>query len=307
MSDFEILSTKHAEKLPCWDQLNELRERFQEEVLRGLEKDRILLQQDKMASIGQLAAGVAHEINNPMGFIMSNLGSLSEYAEALTQYIQVLEVMLDRFCPDEQKDHAAALRTNLDIAFISGDIGSLIRESRDGADRVKQIVHDLKDFARIDENFIKETDLNQCIRSTINIVKNELKYVAQLNLQLGDVPPVFCNSQQINQVITNLLVNAAQSIKGKGIITVKTWHEQDQVFFSVSDTGSGIPPEIVKRIFEPFFTTKPVGMGTGLGLTITYDLIRKHHGEISVESEPGKGSSFTVRLPLRQPDEDHIQ
>lgn len=304
MSDFETLSEQHARKLPCWDQLNELRERFQEEVLRGLEKDRILLQQDKMASIGQLAAGVAHEINNPMGFVISNLGSLREYAEALTQYIQVLEVMLDSYCPEEQKQHLAELRKSLDITFISGDISSLIRESQDGACRVKLIVHDLKDFARVDENFIKETDLNQCIRSTINIVKNELKYVAQLNLQLGELPPVCCNSQQINQVITNLLVNAAHSIKEKGIISVKTRCEQDQVFMTISDTGVGISPEILKRIFEPFFTTKPVGMGTGLGLTITYDIVRKHNGEITVESEVGKGTSVTVRLPVRQPEEE---
>lgn len=304
MNSSEKCGATSAGEPPCWEQLQELRDLFQEEVLRGLEKDRILLQQDKMACIGQLAAGVAHEINNPMGFIMSNLGSLKEYVENLTQYIQVLEVMLDRFCPPEQKGHVGVLRERLDIAFICDDVGSLVRESQDGANRVKQIVLDLKDFARIDENMVRESDLNQCIRRTTNIVKNELKYVAQLDLQLGDLPPVYCNSQQINQVVTNLLVNAAQSITGTGTITVKTWHEQSEVLIQIADTGSGISPEIVKRIFEPFFTTKPVGKGTGLGLAITYDIIRKHNGSITVESELGRGTTFTVRLPINQGEED---
>jgi two-component system NtrC family sensor kinase len=304
MSNLDELITQHAEKVPCWDQLQELRDKFQEEILRGLEKDRILLQQDKMASIGQLAAGVAHEINNPMGFITSNLGSLKEYSENLVQYIQVLEVVLDNFVPVDQKAHIAAMRKRLDIAFITDDIGSLVRESQDGANRVKQIVLDLKDFARVDENTMQETDLNQLIRRTINIVKNELKYVAQLDLQLGELPHICCNPQQISQVVTNLLVNAAQSITGKGTITVKSWQEHDQVLFKVVDTGCGIPPEIVKRIFEPFFTTKPVGKGTGLGLTIIYDNVRKHNGEISLESEPGRGTAFTVRLPIAQSEEE---
>lgn len=304
MSDFNKLSEQHAERLPCWDQLQELRERFQEEVLRGLEKDRILLQQDKMASIGQLAAGVAHEINNPMGFIMSNLGSFQQYTEALTQYIQVLEVILDSYCPDEQKRCVADLRKTLDIAFITSDIGSLVNESLDGANRVKQIVLDLKDFAQIDENSIKETDLNRCIRTTINIVKNQLRHVTRLELQLGELPLIQCNPQQINQVISNLLVNAAHAIKQNGTITVKSWQEQEHVLFLVADTGSGIPADIIKRIFEPFFTTEPVGKGTGLGLTITYDNVRKHNGEISLESEPGKGTTFTVRLPIHQPEEE---
>jgi two-component system NtrC family sensor kinase len=304
MSEFDRLSEEHAQKMPCWEQLQELRDRFQEEILRGLEKDRILLQQDKMASIGQLAAGVAHEINNPMGFIMGNLSSLKDYSENLVQYIQVLEVLLDRFVPEDQKLHLAVLRKHLDIGFIGEDIGSLVRESLDGAHRVKQIVLDLKDFAQIDENTMQETDFNQLLRKAINIVRNQLKYVAQLDIQLGELPLVCCNPQQISQVVTNLLINAAQSMTVKGTIMVKSWREQDQVLFKVADTGSGISPEIIKRIFEPFFTTKPAGKGTGLGLTIVYDNVRKHYGEIALESEPGKGTVFTVRLPIKQPEEE---
>ncbi len=163
---------------------------------------------------------------------------------------------------------------------------------------------DLKDFARIDESEFKESDINHCIRSTINIVKNELKYVADLDLQLADLPPVYCNSQQINQVMTNLLVNAAQSIDGHGKIRVATAKLDESVLITVSDTGRGISGEIMNQIFEPFFTTKPVGKGTGLGLTITYDIIKKHGGEIKVESEPDKGTIFTINLPLQRKTEE---
>ena len=278
----------------------QLEQRVQEEVRKNREKDAFMLQQDKMASIGQLAAGVAHEINNPMGFIMSNLGSLKGYTEALIQYVDFMDVLLDRFCPEEIKEQAVDLRKKLDIEYISQDTPLLVRESIEGADRVKQIVLDLKDFARIDESEFKEADINHCIRSTINIVKNELKYVAELDLQFSELPPVYCNSQQINQVMTNLLVNAAQSIEGRGVIKVTTAMQDESVIITVSDTGRGISGEIMKQIFEPFFTTKPVGKGTGLGLTITYDIIRKHNGEINVVSEPGKGTVFTIMLPIQR-------
>jgi two-component system NtrC family sensor kinase len=198
----------------------------------------------------------------------------------------------------EQAAQLAELRKSLDLTYILNDLESLLSESLEGADRVKQIVHDLKDFARMDETTVTETDLNQCVRSTVNIVRNELKYVAQLDLQLGELPLVTCNPQQINQVITNLLVNAAQAIEGHGTITVTTQQVERQVVLTIADTGSGIPPEVMKRIFEPFFTTKPVGKGTGLGLTISYDMVRKNGGEISVESEPGKGTTFTITLPV---------
>ncbi len=279
--------------------LNEqLEQRVAEEVEKNRIKDSFLLQQDKMASIGQLAAGVAHEINNPMGFIISNLKTLREYIQGLTGYIEAFE-QLHCLLPDVEQQRLAALRKQLDVAFITTDITPLLSESLDGADRVKQIVLDLKDFARVDEVDARETDLNQCVRSTVNIVRNELKYVAQLDLLLGEIPMVFCNPQQINQVITNLLVNAAQAIEGHGSITVTTFQEGEQVVLTIADTGKGMPEDVRKRIFEPFFTTKPVGQGTGLGLTISYDMVKKNGGDISVESEPGRGTSFTVRLPVQ--------
>ncbi len=275
---------------------DELEQRVKEELRKNREKDAFMLQQDKMASIGQLAAGVAHEVNNPVGFIISNLGTLKEYLVAIGDYIEKTGLMLtnQKSCSPDQFDE---LRTRLDIAFIMSDVGPLLDESLEGADRVKQIVRDLKDFARIDETGVKETDLNQCVRSTVNIVRNELKYVASLELDLGEIPMVLCNPQQINQVITNLLVNAAQAIEGHGVIRVVTSSEGSKVALRISDTGSGIPSDLLNRIFEPFFTTKPVGKGTGLGLTISYDIVKKNGGEIVVESELGKGTSFIITLP----------
>lgn len=300
MNNFNDLCAQYAERIACWDQLQELRERFQEEVLRGLEKDRILFQQEKIASVGLLAAGVAHEINNPIGYILSNLRSLADYLENITQYLAVMDVVLDQFCPDEQRAHLKELRHKLDIDFICSDIMSLVHESSDGAHRIKQIVMDLKDFAQIDDAQVKENDLNQCIRRTLNVIKHELRLVTHIHMKLGEIPLVQCNAQQINQLLSSLLLNAAQAIEGEGTITIKTWQEQQSILLSVTDTGSGIAPEIIKRIFEPFFTTKPVGNGIGLGLTVAYDIVRKHEGELRLESEPGKGSTFTVCLPLQR-------
>ena len=181
------------------------------------------------------------------------------------------------------------------------DIPPLIAESLEGAERVKRIVLDLKDFARTDENSLKQTDLNHCVQSTANIVRNELRYIADLNLDLQEIPLVICNPQQINQVIANILVNAAHAIDGHGRITVTTSHEQGRVLLTFTDTGRGIPPEIQGRIFDPFFTTKPVGKGTGLGLSISYDIVKKHGGEISLQSEVGVGTTFVISLPITGP------
>jgi two-component system NtrC family sensor kinase len=174
----------------------------------------------------------------------------------------------------------------------------LIDESSEGADRVKRIVHDLKDFARMEDGNFELVDLNDCVRSTINIVRNEIKYVADLDLKLGEIPPVNCSRHQISQVIINLLVNAAHSIRNHGSIIVSTYRENGHVVLKVSDTGHGMPEEVRKRVFDPFFTTKEVGEGTGLGLSISYSIVKKHGGEITVESCEGEGSVFTVKLPL---------
>ena len=258
-----------------------------------------LIQQDKMASIGQLAAGIAHEINNPMGFIASNLTSLGKYLERLNDYIALVEQEAGLSCDREGLERIATGKKRLKIDRIREDLDHLITESLDGAGRVKKIVTDLKSFARADGAGRQEpADLNQCIKDTINIVRNEIKYVATLRLDLGDIPLVRCNQQQISQVVMNLLVNAAQAISSQGEITVRTWHDSGVVSISVLDTGCGISKAHLTRVFDPFYTTKEIGKGTGLGLSISHDIIMKHGGEIVVESEERAGTLFTVRIPV---------
>jgi len=257
-----------------------------------------VVQQEKMASIGQLAAGVAHEINNPMGFISSNLGTLGKYVERFNDFIKAQSELIESLA---DKDAAAALREKrkvLKLDYLLEDGFELIKESLEGAERVRTIVKNLKSFSRVDEAECQDSDINECITSTINIVWNELKYKVNLVKDLGDIPFIKCHPQQLNQVFMNLLVNAAQAIEKQGEITVRTWHESGSLFASISDNGCGMTPAVINRIFEPFYTTKEVGKGTGLGLSITYDIIKKHNGEIMVESEPGNGTTFTVRLPI---------
>ena len=279
--------------------LNEqLEERVVEEVRKNREKDIRLLQHDKLASIGQLAAGVAHEINNPMGFIMANLTILKQCSAAMVQYINSVDEITAVGLSDRSKFALQETKKLLDIDYIMNELPQLLAESTEGAKRIKRIVLDLKDFARLDEQDIKEADLNQLVESTVNMVRNEIKYVARLDLQLCKLPLLFCHPQQINQVISNLLLNAAQAIDQQGIITIRTIQAGFWVILSVTDTGKGIPMELRNRIFDPFFTTKDVGKGTGLGLSISYDIVKKHGGEITVVSEVGSGTTFTVKLPV---------
>jgi two-component system NtrC family sensor kinase len=257
-----------------------------------------IIQQEKMASIGQLAAGVAHEINNPMGYITSNMNSLWKYAEKLAQFVEIQEQAIEKCADQETRAAIVDLKHQIKLDFVMKDFRNLISESLEGAQRVSKIVQDLKSFSRADSNEAISSDLNECIRSTLNVVRNEIKYVADLDLALGDISPVVCRPQQISQVVMNLLVNAAHSISGKGVITLITRQVDDFVEIIVSDTGSGISPEHIQKIFDPFFTTKEAGKGTGLGLAISMDIIRKHNGELLVTSEQGKGTTFTVRLPF---------
>jgi len=279
--------------------LNEtLEDRIKEEVRRSREKDNILLQQDKMASIGRLAAGVAHEINNPIGFINSNLVSLGKYVDKLKQYICQLESILKKPCDEQLPKEAATARATLKIDYVTKDIGALIDESNEGVERVRKIIQDLKTFSHKEEAEKTLTDLNGCIESSVNIVWNEIKYVANLKKELSAIPEIVCNPQQIGQVLINLLVNAAQAIKDHGEIIVRSWSDIDSAYVSISDTGSGISKENLQHIFDVFFTTKEVGKGTGLGLAISLEIVKKHGGELTVESEIGKGTTFTLRLPL---------
>jgi len=257
-----------------------------------------ILQSEKMASIGQLAAGVAHEINNPMGFMSSNLGTLKKYVAKLMEFMDAQGRAVAEVQPPETEERLSEARKRLKIDLVVEDVHQLIDESLDGAERVKKIVQNLKSFSRVDESECKMADVNVCIESTLNIVWNELKYKAEVVKELGEIPEVKCYPQQLNQVFMNLLVNGAQAIEKQGEIRIKTWNGDRYINISISDTGSGIPEDKIARIFDPFFTTKDVGKGTGLGLSIAYDIVKKHHGEIMVESVIGKGTTFTVRIPL---------
>lgn len=253
-----------------------------------------LLQQEKLASIGQLAAGVAHEINNPMGFITSNLSAMGKYVERLSLYIDSQQQLL----ADPPHPELEQLRKSLKIDYVLGDIPKLLAESTDGAERVRTIVQNLKSFSRVDQAERERANLNDCLESTLSIAWNELKYTCTVEKEYDpDLPPLFCYPQQLNQVFLNILVNAAHAIEKSGVIRIRTWHDDQFVYVSIGDTGRGIPEEIRHRIFEPFFTTKEPGKGTGLGLSISYDIVTKHGGTIVLESEVGKGSTFTIHLP----------
>jgi len=266
---------------------------------------RHLIQQEKMASIGQLAAGVAHEINNPVGFVMSNINTMGKFVDRLYQFINIQSDALGAL--SGHTEDAARLAKDVEekarrlkIDYVLNDMKNIIQESLEGADRVKRIVQDLKSFSRLDEAELKPNDINKGIESTINVVWNELKYKTVVKKEYGRIPLVRCNLGQLNQVFMNLLLNAAQAIEGQGTITVKTAVNDGHIEVVISDTGCGIPEDKINRIFEPFFTTKEVGKGTGLGLSIAYDIVKKHNGALSVSSEVGKGTTFTVSIPVME-------
>lgn len=257
-----------------------------------------ILQSEKMAAIGQLAAGVAHEINNPTGFISSNLRTLDKYVGRLIDFIQAQSEIIESLNAKQALEELKQRRKELKLDYIIEDIKEMIKESSDGTDRIRKMVQDLKTFSRTDEQEYKHADINECIETTINIVWNELKYKCTLNKEYGDIPLTKCYPQQLNQVFMNLLVNAAHAIEKQGEITIRSWQRDGLINVTISDTGCGIPRENLNKIFDPFFTTKDVGKGTGLGLSITYDIIKKHKGEIKVDSEIGKGTTFTISIPV---------
>jgi hemerythrin-like metal-binding protein len=295
----EQLETRVAERTRELGEANRqlLQERAeQQNLIKKLEQAHVqLLQSEKMASIGQLAAGVAHEINNPIGYVNSNLGSLDKYVRDLLRMLQAYE--------SETGTNASAaiqaLRREIDIEFLREDAGNLLKESLEGVDRVKRIVQDLKDFSHVDEAEWQWANLNRGLDSTLNVAANEIKYKAEVVKDYGEIPDVRCLPQQINQVFMNVLVNAAQAMETRGTIRISTRLDGEHVCVTISDTGNGIPPEILNRIFDPFFTTKPIGKGTGLGLSIAYGIINKHQGKIEVESVVGKGTTFRIQLPVK--------
>ena len=274
-------------------------ERAVEERTRELNRaHEIVLQNEKMALVGQIAAGVAHEINNPVGFISSNLGSLGKYVARLLMFHGVLTEALAKHCPADELARIEEVRKTARIDSIVDDIPALFNESQEGIERITEIVRNLKGFSHVDGGVFVLSDINEVIVKALNIARNELKYVSTVVSDLGEIPRTRCLPNQLAQVFINLLINAAHAIKGHGEITVSSRREGDHILVTISDTGCGMPEEVKARIFEPFFTTKEPGKGTGLGLSISHDIIKKHAGEISVESVPGRGTTFVIRLPI---------
>jgi len=261
-----------------------------------------LVQSEKLASIGQLAAGVAHEINNPIGFIFSNFGTLEKYLAQLFDMLAAYEEAEAGLVGTPAAERLKRMREDIELDYLKEDIPSLMTESKDGIQRVRKIVQDLKDFSRVDARQEWEwVNLHTGIDSTLNIVNNEIKYKADVVKEYGSLPDVECLPSELNQVFMNLLVNAAHAVNTeRGTITIRTGVEGSDVWVEVADNGCGIPAENLKRIFDPFFTTKAIGKGTGLGLSLSYGIVKKHGGRIEVASEVGHGTTFRVTVPMKR-------
>ncbi|MEI7612977.1 MAG: ATP-binding protein [Betaproteobacteria bacterium] len=267
-----------------------------------------LLQSEKMAAIGQLAAGVAHEINNPVGFVNSNVGTLAGYLTGLLKLVDAYRLAAES-CPadDPALREAKRLADDFELDYVRDDAVALLAESKDGLERIKRIVSDLKDFSHVDAVEWELFDLHACLERTLNVVWNELKYKVTLVKEYGELPAITGLPHQLSQVFMNLLINAVQAIPEHGTITLRTGREADSVWVEVEDSGVGIAPENLSRIFEPFFTTKPVGLGTGLGMAVSYGIVQKHKGRIEVRSVVGQGTTFRVSLPIfSAAAEDHL-
>ena len=261
-----------------------------------------LIGAEKLASLGQMAAGIAHEINNPIGFISSNLGTLAVYFGKLQDMLAAYNAAEDQLGSAAVLQSLDTLKTRLDLAYVEAEIPLLIQESRDGVARAAQIIKDLKEFSRADAHPQWEwASLQRGIDSTLNIATYAVKYKADIVKHYQPLPDIECLPAQLNQVILNLVVNAAQAIgPERGTITLRNGVQGDSVWLEISDTGSGIAPDVLPKIFDPFFTTKPLGQGTGLGLSLSYGIVKKHRGTISVRSEQGVGTTFRIDLPIHQ-------
>ena len=305
-----LLEVKVRERTSLLNQKN-----FQlEEANKDLKEAQVqLLQAEKMASVGQLAAGVAHEINNPIGFVNSNMHTLSEYVSTYQMIFQQLNDVLSKDTATQQDEAIKQLRNIIqqqDMEFINSDISELITDSKDGLIRVAEIVKGLKLFSRVDSDEMQSYNLNDCVRTTLAMVNNQLKYICSVETHLGSIPHIMMNMGKISQVVTNLLINAGQAIESTGIhgtITITTRELDGNIELTVQDTGCGIKSSHLDKLFNPFFTTKPEGQGTGLGLSISFGIAQEHGGTLHASSNDGEGSCFTLSLPIHNPLDDNAE
>jgi len=257
-----------------------------------------LVHTEKMASLGQLVSGIAHEIRNPLNFIYGNTGFLSDYTQKLQSLVENLDELPGM--TDEARREITRRKESIHYAFIRDDLKILIDNFTEGARRINAIVADLRTFSRMDTEATSDIDVRDLIEMSLNLLSNQYKNRIEIHREYGDIPKIQGYAGKLNQVLMNLLSNAFQAIPDKGNVRIRTRAADDDVEIVIEDDGTGIPRENLKRIFEPFFTTKPVGQGTGLGLSISYGIIEQHHGKIHVMSVPGKGTMFSVRLPIVQ-------
>lgn len=310
--NYLVISENITEKESLIHELNLKNEELKNE-LRNTQLN--MIQEGKMSSLGQLSAGIAHEINNPLGFIISNFGTLKKYTERLNNTISLYKNSindLNRGCISQ--DDLINLKNvekkhNLD--FIMNDIDELLKDTEDGTERIRKIIEAMRNFTHLnmDEQF-EQYDLNNGITNTLVIARNELKYNSNIETVLGEIPLIEAQSSEINQVILNIIINASHAIKEKrqnidsnyfGLLNINTFCDNSFVYCTIEDNGIGIPEKNLSKVFQPFFTTKPVGKGTGLGLSIAYDIIKnKHKGDLMIKSTLGVGTKFTIKLPINQ-------
>ena len=265
---------------------------------KEIEESRLqMVQSDKMASIGILAAGIAHEINNPIGFVKSNLNTLSQYSHDTKELLEILG----------KTDSLRTIKSFIDdkdFGFVTTDMLQLVSESMEGVDRIASIVRGLKEFSHMGEDKFVKYNLNECLDNVLKVGWNEIKYRAEIVKEYGNLPLIECYPQQLHQVFLNIIINAAHAIKDKGKIVLSTYIEGITAVVVIKDNGSGMDKETQKKIFDPFFTTKPVGQGTGLGLYIVYKIIKTHNGTIDVESSPDEGTTIVIKIPINRKDGD---
>ncbi|MGR8930310.1 MAG: sensor histidine kinase [Gammaproteobacteria bacterium] len=294
-ADFEELQTRHAALQQSEQRYKALSEHLEERVqqqVKSLEQARIkLFANEKLASVGRLAAGVAHEINNPIGFIRSNLGTASEY---LNSFGKLAELVNNG--ADWQSVKAAWQQE--DLAFILEDLHDILQESISGAERISAIVKDLRGFSRIDEIEHVEADINQIISQMCHVAAAELRDKAEVVLDLGEIPPLACRPAELGQVLLSLLMNAVDAVMPVGKVHIRTYMEEQHIYIEIRDNGCGIAESDLPYIYDPFFTRKDVGKGMGLGLTVCRNVIQSHQGEISVKSKPGVGTRVSICLPV---------